>query len=119
MKNYLLLILILNFAVSDVYSQVSNSGIEVGDIFVIGEVPNNNYKYIDFPRSNFIIKKGGIANYNNIIGKKVKVTAITRGNRGKLVATMKLLSEKRFFNSHKYVKAFIEEAIANEELKII
>jgi hypothetical protein len=116
MKNTILVALLMIFFSSSIYAQNSNSSINVGDVFAIGEVYNNNYKHIDFPKSNFIIKKGGIANYENIKGEKVEITSIKEQKGGSLIATIKLTSDKLFFNSHKYVTANISEAINKKEL---
>ena len=116
MKKNILFTLLMIFFSGIIFSQSSNSSINVGDVFIIGEVSNNNYKHINFPRPNFIIKKGGIASYKNIPGEKVEVTSIKEKKDGSLVATVKLTSKKNFFNSHKYVTADISEAISEKEL---
>lgn len=90
--------------------------VNVGDTFTIATVESNNYKYIKFPKSNFIIKKGGIANFASIQGAKVKVTSVDEKNDGSKVATIALVSGKKFFNSHKYVTVHIPAAIDNKEL---
>ena len=116
MSNHILFALFISMFSSVIYSQSSNSSIKIGDVYVIGEVYNNNYKHINFPRANFIIKKGGIANYNNVKDKKVEVTLIKEKNDGSLIATIKLASNKFFFNSHKYITVEISEAISQKEL---
>lgn len=116
MKNHILFALIISLFSGVIYSQSSNSIVKIGDVFVIGEVYNNNYKHINFPRANFIIKKGGIASYQNIKGEKVEVTKIKEKKDGSLVATIKLTSKKSFFNSHKYITVDINEAISTKEL---
>jgi hypothetical protein len=79
-------------------------------------VYSDNYKYISFPRANFIIKKGGLANYKNIKGKKVQIKSVKKKEDGSLIATIELISKKKFFNSHKYVKVDIYKAIDKKEL---
>ena len=101
------------------YSQSSTSDYNLGDVFLIGNASHNNYKHINFPRANFIIKKGGIVNYKNIKGKKVVITSVDEKSNGKLVATIKLVEPRKFFNSHKYVTVDIDEAIKNKELLTI
>lgn len=116
MKNTILVTFLMIFFSSSIYSQNSSSNIQVGAVFTIGKAYNNNYKYINFPKANFIIKKGGIASYNNIKGEKVEVTSIEEKKDGSLIATIQLTSKKYFFNSHKYVTVVINEAIHNKEL---
>lgn len=118
MKFNILFSFLFIFLSSIMYAQTSNSNIKVGDVFVIGEVENNNYEHIDFPRANFIIKKGGLANYNTIKGEKVQIKSIKEKENGDFVATIELASKKRFFNSHKYVKVNINEAISQKELLV-
>ena len=116
MKNYILLSLLMITFSGVIYSQNSNSIVKVGDVFTIGEVDGNNYKYINFPKTNFIIKKGGIANYNRVKGEEVAITSIKENKDGNLIATIKLTSEKYFFRSHKYITVQIDEAINEKEL---
>ena len=119
MKSNILSSILAFFVTAFMYSQSSATDFSSGDTFLIGNAKFDNYKYIDFPRANFIIKKGGIANYENIKGKKVVVTSIKEKNDGKLIATIKLVESGKFFNSHKYVTVDIDKAIKSKELLII
>lgn len=116
MKNRIFFTLFFSFFSIIVCSQSPNSSVKEGEVFVIGEVYNNNYEHINFPRPNFIIKRGGIANYKNVEGKKVEVTSIKEKKDGSLIATIKLTSKKSFFRTHKYVTVDIIEAIREKEL---
>ena len=116
MKNNILSSVLALFVTVFMYSQSSTSTINSGDVFLIGNATDNNYKHINFPRANIIIKKGGIVNYKNIKGEKVVITSFKETNSGKRVATIKLVEPRNFFNSHKYVTVDIDEAIKNKEL---
>ena len=116
MKTNILVALFISFFSVSLYAQSSNSDVTVGTVFTIGEVYNDTYKHINFPRANFIMKKGGIANYTNIKGARVEVTSLKEKKDGSLVATIKLTSGRSFFNSHKYVTVAINEAIRTKEL---
>lgn len=116
MKNYILLALFIGLFTTSIYSQNSTLNVTIGDVFTIAEVQNNNYKHINFPKANFIKKKGGISNYDAIVGEKVEVTSVKEKKDGTVVATIKLSSNKRFFNSHKYVTVDIAKAIESKEL---
>lgn len=116
MKNINLSLIVAFFATALMFSQNSTSNYDTGDVFTIGKADYDNYKYINFPRANFIIKKGGLANYNNIVGEKVEITSIDEKNNGKPIATIKLVEKRRFFNSHKYVTVDIDKALENKEL---
>jgi len=116
MKNYILsAVLALFFSVS-LYAQDSKTNFNEGDVFQIGTVDDDNYEHINFPRANFIIKKGGIPNYKNIKGQKVVITSIKENSNGEQVATIKLVDSRNFFNSHTYVTVAIDEAIKTKEL---
>ena len=114
-KNIRFAIALLFFTVT-LYSQNISSPIAVGDVFVVGAVENNNYTYINFPKPNIIIKKGGLVNFKNVVGKKVVVTSIKEKGNGTLVATIQLTSKRSFFKSHKTVTVKIKEAIEHKEL---
>ena len=119
MKNNVLSSVLAFLVTAFMYSQNSTSEFNSGDVFKIGNAKHNNYKYINFPRANFIVKKGGIANYKNIKGEKVVITSIEEKSNGKRVATIKLVESRKFFNSHKYVTVNIDDAIKNKELLVV
>lgn len=116
MKNNILSSILAFFITVFMFSQSSELDFNSGDTFIIGSVKSNNYKYINFPRDNFIIKRGGLANYKNIKGEKVIITSIEEDNKEKRVATIKLANSRKFFNSHRYITVDIEEAIKSKEL---
>jgi hypothetical protein len=116
MKNNILSAVLAFFVTIFMYSQSATSDFNSGDVFIIGTVKYDNNKHIDFPRANFIIKKGGLANYKNIKGEKVVITSIDQKSNGKRVATIKLVAPRKFFNSHKYVTVDLDKAIKNKEL---
>lgn len=111
----------LLFSVSVLNAQqttnVTPSAVEVGDVFEIGKPETNKYKHIDFPRANFIIKRGGIANYKRVEGEKVVVTSIKEKKDGTTEIKIKRNDGGRFFGSHKYVEADIDQALASGELQ--
>ena len=116
MKQFILLALLVSLFSGASFAQNADAKVNVGDVFTIGEVENNSYEHINFPKANFIIKKGGVANYNAVVGKKVEVTSIKEKKDGSLVATIKLASDQAFFQSHKYVTVDIDKAISSKEL---
>ncbi|WP_297690573.1 hypothetical protein, partial [uncultured Eudoraea sp.] len=79
--------------------------VQVGDIFKIGDPDAPRYRHINFPRPNFIIKKGGVANYNRLEGNKVVVTAVKEKKDGTLEVMIKRTDGVRFFGSHREVSA--------------
>ena len=111
----------LLFAVSLLNAQNTpnqeTTDVQVGDVFEIGKPESNKYKHIDFPRANFIIKRGGIANYKRVEGEKVVVTSIKEKKDGTTQIKMKRNDGGRFFGSHKFVAADFNEALTSGELQ--
>ena len=117
MKTKILTVFFICFLTITFTAQKSHTDYKIGDTFVIQQTDNNNYKHINFPKANFIIKKGGIADFKQIVGKEVEISSTKNDKNGDLIATIKLVSGIRFFNSHKYLTVNIKEAIENDELK--
>lgn len=116
MKKAVLFFALVCFYAFSVSAQ-NSSNVNVGDTFVIAEVDNDNYKHINFPKANLVIKRGGIVSYDQIRGKKVEVTSVKEKGDGTTIATIKLVSGKRFFSSHKFITVDIKKAIRNKELQ--
>ncbi|MFD0799172.1 hypothetical protein ACFQZJ_16980 [Maribacter chungangensis] len=91
--------------------------VQVGDIYEIGKSETGTYQYISFPRANFIIKKGGVANYNHAKGKSVVVTSVEEKKDGTTLITIKRQDGGRFFGSHTFVSVSFNEAITSGELQ--
>lgn len=89
--------------------------IAVGDLLTFEKTSNLPFEHIHFPRTNFIIKRGGIATYKNLNGVKVKVVEIYDDNVVKLTS----LSGKKFFNKFAYVKADLIKALQKKELHYV
>jgi len=117
MKNVFILFFVAIFSSSLISAQKSDNNFKKGDVFIISKVENNNYKHIYFPKKNFIIKKGGIVNFENVYEQNIEIVSTKTDKKGNLIATIKLVSGKRFFNSHKYLKANISRALLEKELK--
>lgn len=108
----------LLFSVSLLNAQTDKpTNVNVGDVFEIGKSETKTYKHIDFPRANFIIKKGGIANYKNIEGELIVVTAIKKKKNGAPQVFIKRQDGGRFFGSHTTIKADFHEALKAGELQ--
>ena len=107
----------LLFSVSIMNAQdtaTTPTSVDVGDV-----LETNKYKHIDFPRENFIIKRGGIANYRQAHGEKVVVTAVKEKKDGTTQIKIKRNDGGRFFNSHTVVTADFKEAIDSGELQAL
>lgn len=114
MKKSIFFFVLLAFFSINITAQ---SNVKVGDTFVINEVSSDNYKYIKFPKTSTVIKKGGVVNYHLLVGKTVEVTSLKEKKDGTTIATIKLASGKRFFKSHRYVTVDIDKAIESKELQ--
>lgn len=98
---------------------VTPQDIKVGDVLEIGKPDMPQFKHIDFPRANFIIKKGGIADFKKVVGNKVVVTEIQETKDGVVEVKLKKTDGKRFFNSHSVVKANLINALESGELSVL
>lgn len=116
MKQVILLALLFGLFSNASVAQGEDANFNVGDTFTIAKVENNHYKHINFPKNNFIRVKGGLANYNSIIGEQVVIHSLKEKKNGKVVACIKLSSGNKFFMSHRYVTVDITEAISTNEL---
>ena len=113
MKN-LILILTFVFVAMSTYGQNSYD-LKLGDILEINTDSNMPFDHIYFPKPNFIIKRGGIANYKVLNGIKVQIEEISENS----IMRLKPLNGKKFFNTYSYVEAHLEKAIENKELKFL
>ena len=112
----------LLFSVSLLNAQnnaTNQTEVNVGDVFEIGKPESNKYKHIDFPRENFIIKRGGIADYRRAHGEEVVVTAVKELKDGTTQVKIKRNEGGRFFNSHTVVTADFKDAITSGELQAL
>ncbi|WP_455169061.1 hypothetical protein [Aegicerativicinus sediminis] len=119
MRNYIIVLLFsLGMLGAQASTEQNTTEVKVGDTFEIGKPETNTYKHINFPRANFIIKGGGIADYNNLEGKKVVVTSVKEKADGTTEVKIKRANGMRFFRSHTVVSANIEQALNSGELKV-
>lgn len=98
-------------------SQSVTNNVKPGAIFKIGKTETNSYRHIKFPKPNIILKRGGRLNYDRIEGSLVVVTAINIKKDGTTVVKIKRKDGKRFFGSHRYLAANIDEALQSGELQ--
>lgn len=103
---------------SGINAQNNVSEINVGDNLIVGELTNGTFQYIKLPKRNFIIKRGGIANYNSVENNLVVVSNINKDKKGNTIVELERKNGKRFFNTHKTLKANLYEALDSGELKL-
>ncbi|MGB5437128.1 MAG: hypothetical protein WBM98_14630 [Maribacter sp.] len=105
------------FSIGMLHAQDNSSVIEKGTVLTLGNVTASSYQHIDFPRKNIIIKRGAIADFNNLEGRKVFVEEIVTAN-GKTKVTLKRKDGRNFFRFWPTVTSDIEMALAKGELKM-
>ena len=89
-----------------------------GDVLVLGEPSGSAYVAIDFPRRNIIIKRGAIADFKALIGKKLIVLRIENEKNGNKIAVLKRKDGQNFFRFFPEVKANLSQALNARELTI-
>ena len=90
--------------------------IQVNDVLVIEEPSGADFKHIHFPRKNFIIKRGGIANLKSLKGTKVVVDDISYKD-GVTLITISRMDGRKFFRAFPTVTAKFESALEAGELR--
>ena len=92
--------------------------LKAGDVLTIASPSHATYEHINLPRANFIIKRGGIANYKSLINKKIEVTEVETTDDCVTKVDVKLADGKKFFNSHSIVSINLKEALAAGEVTL-
>ncbi len=91
--------------------------IKEGTLLTIERPVGSEYQHIHFPRKNFIIKRGGIANLKSVYGKEVEVIAYSYTDEGDTKVTLKRTDGMKFFRNFSTVDAHLEDALKAGELK--
>ncbi|QDO94072.1 hypothetical protein FNB79_08795 [Formosa sediminum] len=95
---------------------VNPAPVSVGDVVTVGVPSQFAYSSINFPKSNFIIKRGGVVNYNNLAGLQVEIVSITDKKDGSREAVIKRADGRKFFKVLSTVSVAIDEAVETHEL---
>ncbi|MAS71544.1 MULTISPECIES: hypothetical protein [unclassified Leeuwenhoekiella] len=90
--------------------------LKTGDVIKIASPTHATYSHINFPKSNFIIKRGGIANPKSLINKEVEVTQVKMENGCVAEIEVKLKDGKKFFNVVREVSIDVEAALEAKEI---
>jgi hypothetical protein len=92
--------------------------IKVGDTISLHQPVSGKYKYVKFPRENFVRKRGGISNLEAFNKSEVIVTKVksTKDDRNKI--KVKRINGKKFFNAYSTITIFFEDALGNGEINI-
>jgi len=106
----------LLLATTHVIGQESTKLVSDGDVLIINKKQNMPFDHIDFPRANFIIKRGAIANYKSLSGMAVRVNSSYVNTKGDYIAKLTPLTGGKFFNRFSSVSANLSKAIESNEL---
>lgn len=90
--------------------------VKIGDQLTISGPSSSSYKFIDVPRKNFIIKRGGLANIGSLQNVKVTITKISYGKN--TVIRFKKSSGGKFFAAYRTLTANLNGAMNSGELEI-
>ncbi|XLS29470.1 dihydroorotase [Flavobacteriaceae bacterium M23B6Z8] len=99
------------------HTSYSQQSAKTGDTYVIKAVDNGDYQFINFPKKNFIIKRGGIANMKSVAGVEVKVLYSALNNNGVEVATIERTDGRTFFGAFRTVTVALKDAVNSGELQ--
>ncbi|MFT6371212.1 MAG: hypothetical protein ACJAWH_002299 [Maribacter sp.] len=99
-------------------AQEQHHPVVIGDVLVLSQPSGSSYQHIDFPKRNIIIKRGAIANFNNLIGQKLIVKEIITTYNGMKKAVLTRKDGRNFFRFFPNVTSSLDKALAKGELKI-
>ncbi|TVZ15775.1 hypothetical protein [Maribacter sp. MAR_2009_72] len=115
MRN-LMFVFVLLFITPKLFGQDHNIMVTDGDVLIINKNHNMPFDHIDFPRANFIIKRGAIANFKSLNGMAVRVKSSHVNSKGDQMAKLVPLAGGKFFNRFTLVSANLSKAIESNEL---
>lgn len=111
------LIMVFLFSIGMLQAQENLDSIEKGTVLTLGTATPSGYTYIDFPNNNIIIKRGAIAHFNQLEGRKVVVEEVLSKN-GKTEVTLRPKDGRNFFRFWPTITAHLEKAMEKGELKL-
>lgn len=117
MRKYVITGLVF-LAVLGLNAQEAKVNVKKGDILEIVKPSSSDFKYVLFPRKNFIIKRGGITSNQLVNGEEVVVTEVTKQKDGSTKVLIKQTDGGWFYKAIPSVAVRFEEAINSGEIKI-
>ncbi|WP_445383943.1 hypothetical protein ACT6NV_07920 [Robiginitalea sp. IMCC44478] len=117
MKKIAIIIIFALFAgMSQVQAQTSM--LQQGQVLKIDRPESGNFEYVKFPRKNFIIKRGGIADMKSVEGMLVVVQSFKETKWGTEV-TLKRKDGRKFFRNFPTITAIWPDARDKGELHLV
>lgn len=98
------------------FSSHYDQDITIGEELTISEPSSNSYVYIQFPKNNFILKKGGTLNFKSLVGTKVIVDEIMKSENGETIVKVKKKNGGSFLHSLKTLNIAYNNAIKYAEI---
>lgn len=92
---------------------------KIGDKLIIKEPSGPSYNHIAFPKLNFIVKRGKIANYKSVYDNEVVVREILAKDNGNTYVILEKKDGDKFFGFLTKVKANYNLAIDTGELSLM
>ena len=92
--------------------------VKSGDILQIVKPSGTTYKFINLPRPNFLIKRGGIANFNKLNGEKVEITEVRITENCNTQVVVKRQNSKKFFNTLNTLSIELDQAVEKGEVRL-
>lgn len=111
-----LLFLAFGFSFANTTNPITQDNVQVGDELVINVQKADKFNHVDFPRLNFIAKRGGIANYSSVNGQVVVVKNVSTDNKGNTQVTLERKNGKKFFGYLNSVDADLTKALNSGEI---
>jgi len=90
---------------------------EVGDRLLIQSPENTTYTAVNMPKLNFVVKKGGVANYKSVQNTLVEVVKISQNKKGENIVTLQRVDGAKILGLKKSVSANYDQALQIGELK--
>jgi len=90
---------------------------EVGDRLLIQSPENTMYTAVNMPKLNFVVKKGGVANYKSVQNTLVEVVKISQNKKGENIVTLQRVDGAKILGLKKSVSANYNQALQIGELK--
>ncbi|MFV8280697.1 hypothetical protein ACNKXS_04100 [Christiangramia marina] len=90
---------------------------EIGDRLLIQSPENTTYTAVNMPKLNFVVKKGGVANYKSVQNTLVEVVKISQNKKGESMVTLQRVDSAKILGLKKSVSANYDKALQLGELK--
>ena len=76
---------------------------EIGDRLLIQSPENTTYTAVNMPKLNFVVKKGGVANYKSVQNTLVEVVKISQNKEGENIVTLQRVDGAKILGLKKSV----------------